>query len=148
MSLNESIVDAIGYMLNASRMLPESIRDVFVHNYANGFIPSGPNAGCMPGWVSSHMGALGWACPSWVSSHMRCISPALCCMPILGVKSEAVYFAAAVLLPLGWVSTHMRCPSAGCPPLGVNSQGCPSAGKNTAFFWLVNKSPCLFFPRK
>ena len=46
---------AIGYMLNATRtMLPESIRDVFVHNYANGFIPSGPNAGCMPGWGGSN----------------------------------------------------------------------------------------------
>ena len=35
-------------------MLPESIRDVFVHNYAYGFIPSGPNAGCMPGWGGSN----------------------------------------------------------------------------------------------
>jgi hypothetical protein len=46
---------AIGYMLNDTRrILPKSVRDVFVDNYAHSFIPSGPNVGCMPGWGGSN----------------------------------------------------------------------------------------------
>ena len=33
---------AIGYMLNSTKLvLSESVRDIFLHNYAHSFIPSG-----------------------------------------------------------------------------------------------------------